>query len=230
MWNDRWGRYESRNKAALGLSVVFSGQRPTLIISATVLGATLFGVKSRFSPLPKGTPLERSLTVLLPVHNAQSTLAATVQELLDVISDLTERFELVIVDDGSTDATSEVAHDLTQHYPQIHAVRHGKCLGHEAAIHEGLKRSSGEIIFVPDETGRTPVEGIPGLWYAAHQPAAGHSLAARGPKWTRFSARHSIGQTGYRIIDRRTIDRRRGPSQPSRPNYLARLKSFALGE
>lgn len=175
--------------------------------------------------------MERSLTVLLPVHNAQSTLAATVRELLEVVSDLTERFELVIVDDGSADATSEVAHDLTQHYPQVHVVRHGRCLGHDEAIRAGLKGSSGDIILVPDETGSSAVEGIPRLWQAAHRrhdPDRPPALIGR--KWTRVSPRHAMRQAGYQMIDRRTMEQMHAASQPSRPNYLARLKSFALGE
>ncbi len=176
--------------------------------------------------------MERSLTVLLPVHNMQSTLAATALEILDVVSELTEQFELVIVDDGSADATSEVAHELTRHYPQVHAVRHGMHLGHEAAIRTGLKRSCGEIIFVPDETGGSAVDGIPRLWHAANQRRRGsdYSPAPTSGKWNRFSAGHPVVQAGYRMIDRRTIEQSHGSSQPNRPNYLAKLKRFALGE
>lgn len=95
--------------------------------------------------------MQRLLSVLLPVKDAQATLADSVHEILDVAADSGDRFELLIIDDGSTDATSEVAHELTRHYPQVRVVRHGTPLGREAAIRTGLDRSQGEAVLLSDK-------------------------------------------------------------------------------
>jgi glycosyltransferase involved in cell wall biosynthesis len=97
--------------------------------------------------------VQRSLSILLPVKDAQATLAASVHDILDVVEDSIERFELLIIDDGSTDATSEVAQELTHHYPQVRVVHHGAPLGNEAAIRTGLKRSQGEVVIMRDDHG-----------------------------------------------------------------------------
>jgi len=91
------------------------------------------------------------LSVLLPVRDAQATLAASVQEILDVAADCGDQFEVLIIDDGSTDATSEVAQELTRHYPQVRAVRHEAPLGREEAIRTGLTRSQGEMVVLSEE-------------------------------------------------------------------------------
>lgn len=176
--------------------------------------------------------MERSLTVLLPVHNAQSTLVATVAEVLEVVSDLTERFELVIVDDGSADSTSEVAHELTRRYPQVRAVCHGEHLGRETAIRTGLRHSRGEIILLRNEGCGLAPDGIAKLWRAAceHQVGAEHPATPTGPAGSRFDAGRSGRGAGYQIIDRRSIEQIHTSSQPARPNYLAKLRDFALGE
>ncbi len=131
--------------------------------------------------------MQCSLSVLFPVKNAQGTLSASVHEILDMAADSNSPFEVVIIDDGSCDATAEVAHELARHYPQIRFISHPRSLGKEAAIHTGLQRSRGETVIV-----------------------------------------HG-GQNGYRIVER-NHSLPRAASRPIRPNYLARLKDFALGE
>jgi glycosyltransferase involved in cell wall biosynthesis len=98
--------------------------------------------------------LQRALTILLPVRNVQSTLADTVKRVLDMAADVSERFEVLIIDDASSDATSEVAHELCRHYPQIRLLRHKKPLGEDAAVRSVLVQTRGEVVCV--RGGQTP--------------------------------------------------------------------------
>jgi hypothetical protein len=102
-------------------------------------------------------PVARSLSVLLPVKNAQSTLADTVHDILEVVSEVSEQVELLIIDDGSVDATSEVASELTRDYPQVRAFSQGHSLGREAAIRTALKKSTGSISLIYAEDRGTPL-------------------------------------------------------------------------
>jgi glycosyltransferase involved in cell wall biosynthesis len=132
--------------------------------------------------------VSRSLSVLLPVKDAQATLNGAVHEILDVMADSGDRFEILIIDDGSTDATSEVAHDLTRHYPQIRLVRHGTSRGRDAAIRTGLERSAGEVVMLRSD------------------------------------------KSGFSVLERPARTASHVSSRPARPNYLSRVKAFALGE
>ncbi len=178
--------------------------------------------------------MARSLTVLLPVRNVQSTLAGMVGDILDVVSELTGRFDLVIIDEGSVDATCEVAADLTRRYPQVLTIHHDEHLGRDAAICSGIEQSSGDIIFVRDETCDPATHDIVRLWFQAggrQQPLVEPvSQSSSDGKWTRISAGHEIYRAGYRMIDRRAFEAASAESRPNRPNYMTRLKKFTLGE
>ena len=182
--------------------------------------------------------MKRSLSVLLPVHNRQSTLAATVQEILELLPELTRHLEVVIIDDGSTDATIEVADELATLYPQVRVCRHAVHLGRAAAIGSGLDRSKGEIILVVDGDRRLPIERIQGRWQAMEEggrvpwePAApAESKRSGANRWDAGS------DVGFQMFHRRAAvcpasDRpASGSGRLKRPNYLSRLKDFALGE
>lgn len=89
-----------------------------------------------------------SLSLLLPVCNAQKGLETQVERVLDVLPDLSDRFDVVIIDDASTDETHEVAADLARRYPQVEVVRHQVRRGVEQAIQTGRGRSTADVVLV----------------------------------------------------------------------------------
>jgi hypothetical protein len=108
--------------------------------------------------------LNRSLTIVLPVHNAESRLRKNVGELLELASELTAKFGVLIIDDGSTDATFEVAEELALHYPQVSVRRHRQCRGLGASIVYAQRRVRSDAVILHD--GVTPINSqqVQSLW------------------------------------------------------------------
>ena len=164
-------------------------------------------------PPPKGHVLERSLSLLLPVRDAQATLSDTVHRILEVAADLTDRVELVIIDDGSTDATSEVAAELERNYPQIRTIRHGAPRGEQESVKEGLRVCSGRVVLCRPTDESLEINDLPRVWKSV---STGNLPS---PK-----------DGSFRLIDRRTGQQLHGPTRPARPNFLNQVREFAFGE
>lgn len=90
----------------------------------------------------------KSLSVVVPVHNAERNLAQRIGHLLEVLPDLAAKFEVLIVDDGSTDQTEEVALELSYQYPQVRVTRHHERRGIEASAQTGAAHTAGDIVIV----------------------------------------------------------------------------------
>ena len=108
--------------------------------------------------------MNTALSVLLPVYNAQDSLETGVSEILELLPELTDRFELCILDDGSTDDSAEVAYDLAARYPQIRVVRHPMRLGLAEAIQTGMDHTQGEVVFIGDEDYNLDPDDLRTLW------------------------------------------------------------------
>lgn len=86
------------------------------------------------------------LSVIIPVYNEPSTLAETVHKVLAVPYLL----EIIIVDDGSTDQTKEVAQKLAESHAQVRLTRHDRNAGKTAALKTGLSLTTGDIVIIQD--------------------------------------------------------------------------------
>jgi glycosyltransferase involved in cell wall biosynthesis len=108
--------------------------------------------------------LNKSLTVVLPVHNGESRLRKSVHEILELASELTSRFGVLIIDDGSNDATYEVAEELAAHFPQVSVRRHRNRSGLGSAMDYAQRSVRSDAVIVHD--GVTPIDAgeIRSLW------------------------------------------------------------------
>jgi len=152
--------------------------------------------------------VERSLSALLPVENVQSSLADTVSRILEVLPELTQDFELVIIDDGSTDATIEVADELGVRYPQVRVVHHGDRRGRSAALKSGVEQSEGDVLFVADDDCRLPMAKVAGLWKAidSHQVVLGRAVMPDEPKSPPEESADEASQGGFQMLCREATE------------------------
>jgi glycosyltransferase involved in cell wall biosynthesis len=90
--------------------------------------------------------LDGVLSVVVPAFNEEATIGTVIRRLLAV----PELREIIVVDDGSTDRTSEIAQILAAQHDTVRVLRHERNLGKSAALRSGFAASSGEIVIVQD--------------------------------------------------------------------------------
>jgi glycosyltransferase involved in cell wall biosynthesis len=87
-----------------------------------------------------------TLSIVVPAFNEEATLARVVEKLIHV----PYLFEIVIVDDCSTDKTLEIARQLAAKYPQVRALTHQRNRGKTDALRTGFAETKGDIVIVQD--------------------------------------------------------------------------------
>src|SRR5580704_14504727 len=84
------------------------------------------------------------ISCVVPVYNEEAVIAAFIPELLAMLQSLTRQFEIIIVDDGSTDATVQKIMMLAQTYPLKYLVL-SRNFGKEIALTAGIEHATGEL-------------------------------------------------------------------------------------
>ncbi|MBN2456294.1 MAG: glycosyltransferase family 2 protein [Sedimentisphaerales bacterium] len=104
-----------------------------------------------------------SVSVFLPCYNEQDNISSTVDKALEVLKKLGADFEVIIVDDGSSDDTGRVADEIADRNPQVKVVHHPTNLGYGAALQSGFKSATKSLVFYTDGDGQFDISEMPAL-------------------------------------------------------------------
>jgi glycosyltransferase involved in cell wall biosynthesis len=92
-----------------------------------------------------------SLSVVLPAYNEQDNIVRAVMRAVEVLPTLARDWEVIVVDDGSSDKTAEImASVVSEHYPNVRLLRHPTNQGYGAAIRSGFSRARHDLVFYTD--------------------------------------------------------------------------------
>src|SRR5579872_472654 len=134
------------------------------------------------------------LSIVIPVRNEAGNIAPLVAETMSALDGAGIDYEIVYVDDGSTDATAAEIARLQASTTRLRLVSHTKSCGQSAAVRTGVKAARAPWIATLDGDGQNDPADIPSLWHIAraaptHPPLliAGHR-ARRQDSWTKRRA------------------------------------------
>ncbi len=101
------------------------------------------------------------ISVVVPVYNEQKNIPVLYDALRKVFDRLARPYEILFIDDGSTDASFRVIREISGQDGNIHGISFSRNFGHQAAILAGLERTTGELIITMDADLQHPPEVIP---------------------------------------------------------------------
>ena len=104
-----------------------------------------------------------SLSVFFPCFNEEPNVERVTAAALRACRRLTSDFEVIIVNDGSSDRTGEIAESLAARHPEVRAVHNHGNRGYGAALQRGFQEATKEYVFYTDGDGQFSFDELPHL-------------------------------------------------------------------
>lgn len=171
--------------------------------------------------MPKSKKL---VSIIIPVYNEESNIEWHFTKIQDQIDSVRGyQFEVVYVNDGSTDNSLNIIRSLSSKYTHVHYVNFSRNFGKEAATTAGLQKCRGDAAVMIDSDGQHPIESLNNFlaeWERGFEVVIGVRksnvgegvIKKYGSKFfygilNRLTDGQTIpGSTDYRLIDRKVID------------------------
>jgi glycosyltransferase involved in cell wall biosynthesis len=100
------------------------------------------------------------MSIFFPAFNDEGTIAGLVRDALDLLPTLTNDYQVLVINDGSTDKTAAIIDELALRYPQVRAIHHDRNRGYGGALQSGFKESEKEFVFYTDGDGQYDVREL----------------------------------------------------------------------
>jgi glycosyltransferase involved in cell wall biosynthesis len=144
------------------------------------------------------------LTVVLPMFNEERSMESTINRIVKTIKPLNWTFEILIVNDGSTDRTLQIAETLQRDFESIYIIDLARNSGHMAALTAGLDLAKGRWVVTIDGDGQNPPELIPQMVAHVEENEADICFMVRRDR-RQDSLRHRVfSPFFYRALSRAT--------------------------
>ena len=108
-------------------------------------------------------PKRESVSIVIPVYNEAANLPVLIERLRPVLSDSSRKWQVVFVDDGSSDESLDIMREYTRQDARIHVIELARNFGQHSAILAGFRNSSGDVVVTLDADLQNPPEEIPRL-------------------------------------------------------------------
>jgi dolichol-phosphate mannosyltransferase len=193
------------------------------------------------SPEPKSPREGALLSVVVPCFNEQEVIRNTNKELVALLASLPLRFEIIYVDDGSTDLSSEILRELATRDERVRIIRLSRNFGHQMAITAGLEFAAGDAVVVIDADLQDPPKVIADFvnkWMTGYDVVYGVRSDRDGESpfklWTAklfYRVISHVSDTNlpldsgdFRLLDRRVVDALL--SMPERDRFVRGMVSW----
>jgi len=101
-----------------------------------------------------------SISIFFPCYNEGGNIQPLVSKTLTTMKTITDDFEIILVNDGSTDETAKLIDELDKKHPPVKAIHHQQNLGYGSALQTGFRAATKELVFYTDGDGQFDISEL----------------------------------------------------------------------
>lgn len=148
--------------------------------------------------------MQPTFSIVAPNFNESATMPEFYRRLVEVMDSTGEPWELVFVDDGSTDGSTKMLRGLAEEDPRVRPVIFARNFGHQIAVTAGLDYSRGKAVVIMDSDLQDPPEVILDLipkWREGYEVVYAVRTEREGESWFKLFTASLFYRLIYRITD-----------------------------
>ncbi len=167
---------------------------------------------------------KKMLSVVVPVFCEEAVIRETCRQLTEILGSLENyQYEIILVNDGSSDNSMTIIRELAKHDPHLKAISFSRNFGHQMAITAGIRRAEGDAVIIIDADLQDPPGLMPSmihLWEQGYHVVYGKRIQRQGESWFKKACASvfyrfinmlsdidiPVDTGDFRLIDRKVAD------------------------